>query len=57
MMNCPLKYPDEPCDPECAWLVRAHKSTVVECAIAVIAASGTEPMGFMPENYMERDAS
>lgn len=63
-MKCPFKLnvpveirTDEECDPDCAWLVTAFMNNCAECAIAVIAASRTESMGFMPENNMERDAS
>lgn len=56
-MNCPLKYPDEPCDPERARLVEPYESKGRFCAIAVIASSGTEPMLFGPVNEIRGDAS
>lgn len=57
MMICPMNYPGEPCDPECAWLVEPYEGKGRFCAIAVIASSGTEPMLFGPVNEMERDES
>lgn len=61
-MKCPWKLnvpeeirTDEECDPECAWLME-HEGIGKHCAIAVLAASGTEMMGFCPVNDLERGA-
>ena len=55
-MNCPLKLnapakirTDNECDPDCAWLME-HEGSSLHCAVAVMAASGTETMGFCPVN-------
>lgn len=62
-MKCPWKLNvpaniryDEECDPECAWLME-HDGDGRYCAVAVLAASGTETMGFCPMNSMERRES
>lgn len=62
-MKCPWKLnvpqeirTDDECDPDCAWLVEPHGGGYGECAIAIIASSGTEVMGFHPVNGEERDA-
>lgn len=63
-MKCPFKLnvpvelrTEDGCDPGCAWLMRPYENNVQACAIAVIAASKTELMGFKPENYVRGDAS
>ena len=62
-MKCPWKLnvpaeirTDDECDPECAWLME-HAGSGFYCAVAVLAASGTETMGFCPMNSMERRES
>lgn len=67
-MKCPLSYRETividgieykqrsmECSPDCAWLVE-HGEAERHCAVAVLAASGTETMGFCPVNSMERGA-
>ena len=58
-MKCPWKLnvpaeirTDDECDPERAWLME-FEGGGRHCAIAVLAASGTETMGFCPANSME----
>ena len=43
------------CSPDCAWLME-HDGDGRYCAVAVLAASGTETMGFCPANSMKRGA-
>lgn len=62
-MKCPMKFNnpccdvDEECDSECAWLLECGTVSNDDrvCAIAVLASSGTEPMGFSPINRFEED--
>ncbi|WP_288070596.1 hypothetical protein [Adlercreutzia caecimuris] len=44
------------CSPDCAWLME-RDGDYQYCAVAVLAASGTETMGFCPMNSMERRES
>lgn len=60
-MKCPMTFNDPCCDrdeecrEDCAWLVESGtKRADKVCAIAVLASSGTEPMGFAPVNVIER---
>ena len=70
-MKCPLSYRETTvsdgiectqrsmeCSLDCAWLVERGAANSCEryCAIAVIASSGTEPMGFCPVNSIEKSA-
>lgn len=59
MMKCPMSFanPDErgawsDCDERCAWLMEQDSKPNKVCAIAIIAASETDPMGFYPSNDM-----
>ena len=47
---------NDECDPECAWLVERQKGNYAVCAMAILASSCTEPMGFCPTNVVERGA-
>lgn len=64
-MKCPMSFANHKrlgilfdCDEKCAWML--ERATAFEkervCAIAVLASSGTEPMGFFPVNVIERGA-
>lgn len=68
-MKCPLSYRETividgiectqrsmECSPDCAWLMERDGDSRY-CAVAVLAASGTETMGFCPTNSMERRES
>lgn len=61
-MKCPMTFNDPCCDrneecrEDCAWLMESDKISSKVCAIAIIAASGTEFMDFCPVNDMKRDA-
>ena len=60
-MKCPMTFNDpcydrsEECVPDCAWLVKANTVSRNErcCALAVIASSATDPMGFGPVNFLD----
>lgn len=70
MMKCPMSFNDSlifdgvQCQPHpldcmsnCAWLMESGTERADKvCAIAVLASSGTEPMGFAPVNVIERGA-
>lgn len=68
-MKCPLSLRDTvvvdgtecttramECKPDCAWLLERGTDSDRVCAIAVLASSDTEPMGFCPVNVIERGA-
>ena len=56
-LNVPSEYrADDECDPECAWLVERQEGRYTACAMAILASSCTEPMGFYPTNVVERGA-
>ena len=65
-MKCPLSYnktvviggiecrqPAMDCRPDCACLVESGTVGGTYCAVAVIASSATDSMGFGPVNLME----
>lgn len=61
-MKCPISFanPDErgvwsDCDPRCAWLMEYGPRRAKVCAVAVLAASETDTMGFCPTNTEEVD--
>lgn len=63
-MICPMTFSNPEtfhhggmeCDPNCAWLVQSGVTGDTYCAVAVIASSGIDSMGFSPVNIMDDEA-